>query len=72
MNIHNLKDKDGKQCAKGGNPFSYVPLGDGYKMLSSVVQVYDSPYLTSTYVYDDIVEKFADLLEEAIAVRERY
>lgn len=70
--IHNLKDKDGNQCVMGNNPFSYVSLGNGYGKLDSVIKAYSSPYLTSTYVYDDIKEKLPDLLEEAIDIRSRY
>lgn len=63
--IDRLKDRDGKQTTKGNNPFYNVFTDDGHR-LSSYVEAYDSPFVTSTYVYDDIKENISDLIERAI------
>ena len=66
--IHRLKDKDGNQSSKGRNPFDDITI-NGSK-LASIVEDYDPPYLTSTYVYDYIKENIADWVEEAISIRD--
>ena len=58
--IHNLEDILGKQSAKGINP------------LASYMPVFESSYSTSKYVYDDIKNSIADLIEEAIKMRTKY
>lgn len=68
--IHNLKDQDGNQSAKGCNPFDYVAT-DGIR-LSSIVKAYDPPYKNSQCVYDYIKEHIADWVEEAINIRNEY
>ena len=67
--IHNLEEQNGKQSAKGGNPFD---LYNGSKLLSSVLKVYDPPYSTSKSVYNYIKENLAGWLEESIDIRKRY
>ena len=58
--IDKLKDVYGKQSKKGSNPLrNYMP-------------VFESDYLSSEYVYNDIKENIADLVEEAIKVRNNY
>jgi len=58
--IHNLEDVFGKQSKNGKNPFnSHIPI-------------FDSSYLTSKYVYDDIKNNISDLVEKAIRVRSQY
>ena len=57
--IHNLKDKDVKQSAKGRNPFDDFTMKRDNQKLSSVVKAYDPPYSTSTYVYDHIKKNLA-------------
>lgn len=58
--IHKLEDVYGKQCSKGKNPlYSYMPI-------------YESDYSSSKYVYDDIKNNIADLVEKAIIVRSKY
>ncbi|MFX1706892.1 TIR domain-containing protein [Chitinophaga sp. CC14] len=52
--IHRLEDANGKQSARGENP------------LVSNIPVFDSDYLSSSYVYDDIKNNIADLVEKAI------
>jgi len=68
--IHNLKDKDGMQSVKGGNPFDAFTLNG--KKLSSIVKVYDPPYTTSTYVYDYIKNNIAGWVEETLTIRAQY
>jgi len=58
--IHKLEDIFGNQSLKGKNPLpSYMP-------------VFESSYSTSKYVYDDIKNSIADLIEEAIKMRTKY
>jgi MTH538 TIR-like domain (DUF1863) len=68
--IHNLKDLAGNQSSKGLNPFADFTL-DG-NALSSVVKAYDPPFLTSTYVYDNIKDNIASWVEEAVSIRNNY
>lgn len=84
--IHGLKDKDGKQAQKGKNPFedfcidttfNYIvhhhdPADKNEKNLAKVVKAHDTPFSTSTYVYDHIKENIADWIEEAIDIRNSY
>lgn len=56
--IHKLKDQDGKTSKKGSNP------------LPKDVPIFDSNYQCSSSVYDDIKENIADLVEEAIQLRD--
>jgi hypothetical protein len=86
IHIHGLKDVLGKQDSKGRNPFSkfyidktfnYIAkadhAADGNEInLSSVVKCYDTPYVSSEYVYDYIKENIADWIEEAIQIRNKY
>lgn len=65
--IHNLKDLQGNQSAKGSNPFAKFTV-DTFK-LSSIVKAYDPPYTTSTSVYNHIKANLEDWIEEAIELR---
>ena len=67
--IHGLKNSEGNQTTKGGNPFSSIIVGDGKKKLSSIVKAYDPPYSSSSHVYDCISSSLADWIEEAITIR---
>lgn len=58
--IHKLEDVLGYQSSKGKNP------------LASHVPIFESTYSTSKYVYDDIKNNIAELVEDAIKVRSRY
>ena len=58
--IHKLEDVLGNQSSKGKNP------------LASHVPIFESTYSTSKYVYDDIKNNIAELVEDAIKVRSRY
>lgn len=68
--IHKLEDQNGKQSTKGANPFDLISLSD--EKLSKIVKLYDPPYQTSKYVYDNIAENIADWVEEAISIRSKY
>ena len=58
--IHKLEDSNGNQSPKGRNP------------LSNFIPVFESSYSSSKYIYDDIKNNIADLVEEAIKVRSKY
>ena len=72
VDIHNLKDREGNQSAKGGNPFDGFTVGKDKRRLNEVVKAYDPPYLTSTNVYSYISENLADWIEEAIKIRNEF
>lgn len=58
--IHKLENASGNQSPKGKNPLlSYMPI-------------FESNFVTSKYVYDDIKNNIADLVEKAIQVRNRF
>lgn len=64
--IHKLKDSNGNQTTKGGNPFDNVFIGTKIEPLSKYVKCFDSTFSTSTYVYNDIKENIEKLIENAI------
>ena len=68
--VHNLTDLAGDTTSMGANPFSGFMV-DG-KSMSSIVQCYNPPYVTSKYVYGHIEENIADWIEEAIRIRNNY
>lgn len=63
--IHNLKDSNGNQSNKGGNPF-YSLYTDNNERLSKYVETFDSHYQTSNNVYNDIENNIEKLIENAI------
>ena len=65
--IHNLTDRNEKQSTQGTNPFDDFTVGQ--KKLSSIVNVYNPPYTTSTNVYSYIKDNLADWIEAAITIR---
>lgn len=67
--IHGLKNADGDQGTKGSNPFSQFTV-DGEEM-TKYAKAYDTPYSTSTNVYEYIKDNLADWVEEAIELREK-
>ena len=69
--IHGLKDSQGNQTAKGVNPFYNVYTSDGHR-LSNYVTAYNPNHITSKYIYSDIEEHIADLIEDAIANAGKY
>ena len=64
--IHKLKDKEGNQTDQGANPFYSMYTNDGER-LSKYVTSFDSVYMSSQYVYDDIKDHIEDLIEDAIS-----
>jgi hypothetical protein len=62
--INKLKDSRGLQGKKGENPFDYIFYRN--KKLSNYVEVFESSYFTSTFVYDEINKNMSRLIEEAI------
>lgn len=70
INIHNLLDREGTQSSKGVNPFDYLTLGN--KKLSSIVKLYDPPYIFSKDVYAYIKSNISNWIEEAITIRGNY
>lgn len=69
INIHGLKNSDGKVSAKGTNPFSKIGLGDTGKKLSSLVKCYDPVGINSQERYAWIKKHLANAAEEAIRIR---
>lgn len=72
INIHNMKDKDGRQCRKGTNPFGKVNHSDGRTPLSSIVRLYDPPYSDSKDVYAYISDNIESWVDNAINLRAIY
>lgn len=70
--IHGLKDKNENQTTKGSNPFYNILIGKNKERLSKYVECYESPHLTSTYVYDDIKNNIEQLIEDAISNAGKY
>lgn len=84
--IHKLENQHKEQANKGKNPFdmfyidksmNYIaertsPLDGNEVKLSSVCTAFDSDYYSSNYVYQDIAKKIENLIEEAIAIRNRF
>lgn len=84
--IHNLKDYSGNQSTKGHNPLydfyvdktiNYIshrttPIDANDIRLSSVCETFESTFVTGQYVYDDIKQNIEQLIERAIAIRNRY
>lgn len=70
--IHGLKDSDGNQTTKGSNPFYQIYIGKENKRLSNYVSCFDSRYISSNFVYDDIKENIEQLIEDAIAAAGTY
>ncbi|MEJ5027465.1 TIR domain-containing protein [Brucella anthropi] len=65
--VHNLKDSDGNQCAKGANPFANFTVGT--EPLTNYAMAYDPPYSISTNVYQYIKDNLDDWVEKAIQLR---
>jgi len=72
IHIYGLKDVNGEQSNKGSNPFYNILIGPKNERLSKYVSCYDPPFSSSKYVYEDIEENIADLIEEAIANKGTY
>lgn len=71
IHIHNIKDSNGNQSSKGGNPFKFFTVGDDKKNLSKIVKAYDPPYSSSSYAYNYIKDNLEEWVEEAIKIRKK-
>lgn len=71
IHIHNLKDREGKTCRKGNNPFDHINHNPSGKKLSSIVKVYDPPGAESTDVYNHIKNNLEKWIEVAIDIRSK-
>jgi hypothetical protein len=58
--VNKLEDRNGNQSKKGISP------------LSAIIPIFESDFITSKYVYDDIKNNIADLVEKAIIKRSQY
>lgn len=72
INVHNLKNSDGRQSTKGVNPFAHFKMDKDNSSLSSIVKTYDPPYSDSKQVYEYISKNLSAWIEEAIAIRNAY
>jgi hypothetical protein len=70
VHIHNLKDLNKTQCAKGRNPFEGFNVGK--TPLSSIVKTYDPPFAESTLAYSHIQINLEKWIEDAIKIRASY
>lgn len=84
--IHGLEDAIGKQDKKGANPlsnlcidktFNYIaqrsiPQDSDEVNLSKVCKAYDTPFISSKYVYNYIKDNIDKWCEEAIRIRNQY
>ncbi len=71
IRINKLKNEKGEQDSNGSNPFYSIMTSSGYR-LSSFVTLFESSYMTSTYVYNDIKENIESLIEDAVSNRWNY
>lgn len=67
--VHNLKDLNGCQAVKGGNPFDHVTLNSTGAKLSTIVPAHNPPYSDSKDVYAHIKNNLANWIEQAITFR---
>lgn len=65
IRIDRLEDQNGEQTTEGSNPFYQIYTDNGSR-LSSYVELYETPYRTSIYAYNDIKDNIERLIEEAI------
>ena len=71
INIHGLKNKDGKVSTKGKNPFDSISITQGKtkKKMSSIVKCYNPVGSNSQARYDWIKKHLSNAIEEAIKIR---
>lgn len=62
--IHKLKNKDQEQGNRGYNPFNYLSI-NGEKV-SKYIKCFDSSFISSNYVYNDIKDNIEDLIQHGI------
>lgn len=70
--VHNLKDAQQNQSAKGTNPFDELTMKRDGRKLSTIVKAYDPPSSVSTSAYDHIKTNIQTWVEEAIRIRNSY
>lgn len=68
VHIHNLLDRNEKQCRKGKNPFSGIVLPNG-QPLSNYVATYDPPHTNSKSVYRHIADNIEGWTDAAVRAR---
>lgn len=66
--VHNIRDAQGKQSAKGANPFAHIQLPGG-RNISSYAVTYESPYQDSKMAYGYIADNLEGWIEAAIRTR---
>ena len=69
IHIHNITHSDGKQSAKGNNPFRSITVGE--KSMADIVKTYDPRYTQSDSVYDYISKNIESWVDDAIAIRQK-
>ena len=67
--IHGLKNSKGYISEKGKNPFSYITHGVTKEKLSAIVKCYNPAGSNSKERYDWISRNLANVVEEAIKIR---
>lgn len=72
VRIHGLKNLQGNTSAAGANPFDFIGYNSTGRKLSSIVKCYDPPGFDSKARYGWIAANLADMVEEAIEIRNRY
>lgn len=75
IHIHGLRNQDGRISRKGQNPFTHFTVADsnGHRHdLSSVVKCYNPPGTNSRQRYNWIRDNLADIVEEALRIRNTY
>lgn len=71
IRVNRLENCRGEQDPEGSNPFYNILTSDGHR-LSNYVTLYETSYISSPYVYDDINDNIEDLIEDAISNRWEY
>ena len=72
IRIHGLKNFDGVTSTAGANPFDFVTHGGTKSKLSTIVKCYDPVGQDSKAKYDWIATNLANLVEDAISIRNKY
>lgn len=73
VHIHNLRDFQQRQAARGANPFTHFTMNrDRSRSLATIVNTYDPPYSDSRHVYAYIRDHFEDWIDDAIRIRESW
>ena len=67
--IHGLKNLNSETSLKGDNPFDYIKFEDNEKKLSSIVKCYNPTGTNSRDRYAWISNNLAQVVEQAIQIR---